>query len=70
MVMKKKINKFLLKLNILGEVINNFNSPTPKQELVANFINLKFPKSTILCIGGSINISVSMKKKRLKFFTI
>ncbi len=30
--------------------------PTPKQELLGNFILKKFNKNIILCIGGSINI--------------
>ena len=65
-----KINKFLVKLNISDNSLIILTLPTPKQELVANFINLKFPKSTILCIGDQLIYQVSMKKRRLKFFII
>ena len=65
-----KINKFLVKLNISDNSLIILTLPTPKQEIGCKLYNLKFPKSTILYIGGSINISSQYEKRRLKFFII
>ena len=42
--------------------------PTPKQEIGCKFYKFKNPKSTILCIGGSINISSQYEQEAPKIF--
>lgn len=59
----KKINKELKKIYFLRNSLIILTLPTPKQELIANLIFEKSKKSTILCIGGSINILSGYEKK-------
>ncbi len=52
----EKIKKFIKRLKLQNNSLVILTLPTPKQELLGNFILKKFNKNIILCIGGSINI--------------
>ncbi len=57
------INKKFKKINFIEKSLIILTLPTPKQELIANMILRKKPSSTIICIGGSINILSGYEKK-------
>lgn len=62
------INKFVKRKKISSKSLIILTLPTPKQEIVANFINDKNPSCTILCIGGSINMCSNYEQEAPKIF--
>ena len=63
-----KINIELKKINFSKKSIIILTLPTPKQELIANKIIKNYPKSNIICIGGSINILSGYEQKTPEIF--
>ena len=64
------LNYFAERLKLLNNSLIILTLPTPKQELVANKLLSKYPKSDFICIGGSINILSGLEKKSPKIFSI
>ena len=60
---KSKLTIKKVSLIFLNQSLIILTLPTPKQELVANSILRKNPKTNIICIGGSINILSGYEKK-------
>ena len=58
----KKIKSFVERLRLQNNSLIILTLPTPKQELLGNFILKKYNKNIVLCIGGSINILSSHEK--------
>ena len=66
----EKIINRLKKLKLSDCSIIFLTLPTPKQEIIANEIIKKYPNSTIICIGGSINILSGVERESPKIFNI
>ena len=64
----KVIKKFFKRKKITHHSLVILTLPTPKQEIVANYINDIDPTCTILCIGGSINMCSNYEAGAPKIF--
>lgn len=64
----RKIINSLKKFKLNDYSIIFLTLPTPKQEIIANEIMRKYSNSTIICIGGSINILSGVEKESPKIF--
>lgn len=64
----KKLVSFVKKKNIVNNSFIIITLPTPKQELVGNYLLKKLPKCSIICIGGSINILSGEEKETPDLF--
>ncbi len=62
------IKRFIKRKRIFPNSIIILTLPTPKQEIIANYINDKNPTCTILCIGGSINMCSNYEQEAPKIF--
>ena len=60
---EKKIIKSIKNINLRKKNLIILTLPTPKQELIANYLIKKFPNTNILCIGGSLNILSGFEKE-------
>jgi len=64
-----EIKNITKNLRLMNNSLIILTLPTPKQELVANLLIKRYPKSNFLCIGGSINILSGLEKKSPKIFS-
>ena len=58
-----KIKRKLKKIDFIDQSLIILTLPTPSQELIANSILRKNPKTNVICIGGSINILSGYEKE-------
>jgi exopolysaccharide biosynthesis WecB/TagA/CpsF family protein len=62
------INKILKKVpKVHSSQLILITLPTPKQEIIANFISRKYKNSKIICIGGGLEIAAKVEKPCPKF---